>query len=204
MDLILVRHGESLGNVVDYDCHDPELTDIGVRQAHMLAKRLEKESFDYVLCSPLIRALDTAWIVCLGRDHKPEVHMNLREVRGLEKRVGLSKKALEERFPGIGLMDESLDCNEGWIDPGDESREMGYNRAKNMVDYIKNRFTGDERVLVVAHGTFNGLFISALLGLDYTNNIRFGQHNTCLNGFHFENNQCKVLYLNDKGHLQSS
>jgi broad specificity phosphatase PhoE len=26
MEIVLVRHGESLGNIVDYDCPDPELT----------------------------------------------------------------------------------------------------------------------------------------------------------------------------------
>ena len=83
MEIVLVRHGESLGNIVDYDCPDPELTEQGLRQARLLAKRLENEHFDHILCSPLVRALETAWIVCSNRETKPEVHFHLREVRGL-------------------------------------------------------------------------------------------------------------------------
>lgn len=203
MEIVLARHGESLGNIVDYDCPDPELTEQGLRQARLLAKRLENEHFDHILCSPLVRALETAWIVCSNRETKPEVHFHLREVRGLDKHTGIPGKVLKERFPGIRLMDEILDSDQGWVDPGNETRETGYIRAKYMVEYIKDRFQESDRILIVAHGTFNGLFISALLGLDPASGIRFAQHNTCLNGFRIENDQCKVLYINDHSHLKS-
>ena len=53
MELIIARHGESFGNIVNYDCPDPELTPTGVRQAELLAKRLADENFDIVLLQSL-------------------------------------------------------------------------------------------------------------------------------------------------------
>ena len=203
MDLFLVRHGESLGNIVDYDCPDPELTDLGIKQAHLLAERLSVEKFDYILCSPLVRALETAWIVASHHDNQPEVHIQLREIRGLQGHMGLPGKTLLERYPGIRLIDKVLEDDQGWEDPGNETREIGYLRTGSVVEYLKKRFTGDERILVVAHGTFNGLFISSLLGLSPSGPIRFGQSNTCINRFKIENDICKVNCINDVSHLVS-
>jgi len=76
--LVLVRHGESLGNVanaaayaakadrLDLTVNDPsvELSDLGVRQAQALGKRVgdlaEDEQPDVVLVSPYVRAHQTA------------------------------------------------------------------------------------------------------------------------------------------------
>ncbi|MGI6704910.1 MAG: histidine phosphatase family protein [Clostridia bacterium] len=202
MDLILVRHGESLGNIVDYDCPDPELTERGVKQAHLLAERLADEKLDYIFSSPLVRALETAWIVASYQDNKPEVRIDLREVRGLGKHIGLSGKTLMKRYPGIRLLDKAFESHQGWEDPGNESREMGFLRASSVVEYLKRRFTGDERILIVAHGGFNSLFIASLLGLSHWDAVRFAQHNTCLNRFKIEHNQCRVECINDASHLR--
>ena len=59
-----VRHGQSVWNVENKICGatDIALTEEGHRQADALAKKIleEKIQFDAILCSPLIRARDTA------------------------------------------------------------------------------------------------------------------------------------------------
>ncbi len=59
MDLYIIRHGESQGNV-GLDIEDPHLTDSGKKQAELLALRLRNIKFDAILSSPLTRAVQTA------------------------------------------------------------------------------------------------------------------------------------------------
>ncbi len=59
MDLYIIRHGESKGNI-GHDVENPKLTDLGHRQAELLALRLKKINFDVILSSPLERAIQTA------------------------------------------------------------------------------------------------------------------------------------------------
>lgn len=59
LDLWLIRHAESIGNL-DGTAADTALSADGRMQAAALAPRLANESFAEVLCSPLIRARETA------------------------------------------------------------------------------------------------------------------------------------------------
>ena len=63
--LILIRHGESDGNVQRMFCgfKDVELTKKGIYQAERLAYRLKGLPVDEVYCSDLKRAKHTAEIV---------------------------------------------------------------------------------------------------------------------------------------------
>ena len=59
MDLYIIRHGESQGNI-GLDVEDPKLTELGHKQAELLALRLRNIDFDAILSSPLTRAIQTA------------------------------------------------------------------------------------------------------------------------------------------------
>lgn len=59
MDLYIIRHGESQGNI-GQDVENPKLTDWGHKQAELLASRLKNVKFDAILSSPLERAIQTA------------------------------------------------------------------------------------------------------------------------------------------------
>ena len=59
MDLIIVRHGQSTGNITTDDVPDGELTPLGRQQAAETAARLAGEGITHVLASPLVRALAT-------------------------------------------------------------------------------------------------------------------------------------------------
>lgn len=59
MDLYIIRHGESQGNV-GQDVENPRLTEFGQKQAELLALRLRNVKFDAILSSPLTRAVQTA------------------------------------------------------------------------------------------------------------------------------------------------
>lgn len=204
MELVICRHGESKGNIVEYDYPDPELTGFGKQQAELLAQRLACESFDCILCSPLVRAIQTAYAQVPYQNTIVEVSVNIREVRGLESFKGLSCKEILEYFPRVKFTEEHKQTDCGWIDPGGESKQQAFMRASKVIEYIKHNFKGSERVLVIAHGTFNSMLISCLLGLELDPcNVRFQQNNACINRFIINEDECKVGCINDCRHLIS-
>lgn len=79
MDLYIIRHGESQGNV-GINVPDPELTKLGKKQAELLALRLRNIKFDAILSSPLTRAIQTATPLSEFRNTPVTVMRNLYEV----------------------------------------------------------------------------------------------------------------------------
>lgn len=66
MRCIITRHGETIQNaqgISQGQSVGGELTAIGVEQARQLARRLRHEKIDYVYCSDLKRAKDTAAVI---------------------------------------------------------------------------------------------------------------------------------------------
>lgn len=76
LDLWLVRHAESLGNLDGTDADTP-LSPRGRQQALALRIALAGERFDRVLCSPMLRAQETAALAL--PDHPVEIDERLRE-----------------------------------------------------------------------------------------------------------------------------
>ena len=60
MVLYIARHGESLGNTGEDLGPNPELSEKGIVQAHLLGERMKKINLDGILASPLKRAIQTA------------------------------------------------------------------------------------------------------------------------------------------------
>ena len=77
LDLWLVRHGESLGNV-DGTQADTSLSALGQRQARALRSALLDVHFDEVQTSPLVRAIETAKLALPGV--APTIESRLREL----------------------------------------------------------------------------------------------------------------------------
>lgn len=61
----ICRHGESLANTEGriIGCAETPLTEKGIRQAHIVGRKLRNENIDLIVSSPLSRALDTARII---------------------------------------------------------------------------------------------------------------------------------------------
>jgi broad specificity phosphatase PhoE len=113
-ELVLVRHGESLGNVADaqardrgearleLDTRDPDtpLSERGEQQAHVLARHVASTSPrpDVVLSSPYARAAMTARIVAGALDLEPLLDERLRE-RDLGIFDGLTGLGIREHHP---------------------------------------------------------------------------------------------------------
>src|SRR6478609_3341624 len=90
MRLLLIRHGETPGNVLgqlDTAHPGPGLTDLGERQAAALARSLANEQIDLLFASSLVRTQITAAPLAAARGLDVEVLEGLREIEAgsLEK-----------------------------------------------------------------------------------------------------------------------
>ena len=142
MTLYVVRHGEATLNVVNNVCggrSDVPLTEKGCRQAEALASKLPH--IDRVICSPMIRARQTADILMREKSVPIEIDPRLREMdfgkfEGTERGTPEFMKAKSEpacRFSG------------------GESGFQTAARVYSLLDELKGEKSGDS-VLLVCHG----------------------------------------------------
>lgn len=154
--LILVRHGESVGNArnIFTGWIDLPLTERGRREARQTADRLAQsgQAIDAVFSSALQRARETAEIIIarLGRETGLTSDRALNE-RDYGELAGLNKREAAERFGA----DQVRRWRRGFYErpPGGESLEDTVNRIR---PYFKTAITAElaqaRNVLVVAHG----------------------------------------------------
>ncbi|MDL2235696.1 histidine phosphatase family protein [Christensenellaceae bacterium OttesenSCG-928-L17] len=143
MKVIFIRHGESQANkdgVIAGSRLDSPLTKKGISDAKLTASNLQslRHEINYVISSPLIRALDTARIIIaeLVLDTEIEIMSEFAE-RDAGSATGAKKG--DRTF---ALMDMADKANEA-----ETSREM-YDRLKRGVDKLK-KLNGT--VLVASH-----------------------------------------------------
>lgn len=174
LDLYLIRHGQSEGNVRTNsdglslsDMVDPPLTAKGQRQAHLAGEFLSDIVFDTVFASPLLRAAQTATEIIKEQvapkileilPHIIEAGVGKDYNDGLDRVVAMNPditlaKGLPEDTPLI--MPSSADDSDGL-----------FARARTAVDYLLNRFKNGEKVAVVSHAAFLTYIVFELMGWD--------------------------------------
>ena len=171
-ELLLVRHGQSTGNAgvpgeSARDRQDPELSDEGCRQAQLLAQRFRRCPLDALFSSGLLRAVHTACAVASMQPENGaktvEVLPLLTECNTLEDYTGQPMETIRSFYPMARFAP-------GWTQtqtvlPNDERSDEAYNidRARHALAYLRDRFRNGERVMVVAHGIFNTVFLMQAL-----------------------------------------
>ena len=162
--LILIRHGESLGNArrmllghTDFD-----LSELGYRQAECTAKALQNVKIDCIYSSDLKRAYNTAI---------PHARLRGLEVKGVEALRELylgdwEGKSVQEVIDTYGDVYEKE-----WIGsfgtfrmPNGESTQEAGNRFYNECIKIASMHSGST-VLVVAHAAVIRSFFAKVMGI---------------------------------------
>lgn len=177
LDLYLVRHGESLGNIgqeKDFDDdrkYDPPLSLRGERQAQLLGEYFSALPVDYVFSSGLRRSVHTAQEVVIRQPSdgagQVEVHKVFTECNTGEETVGRTIDEIKKDFP-LAVSALGTDETERVIFHGkDDTDEQLFARAKEGMDYILDRFHNGETVMIAAHGAINTFLLYAALGLSY-------------------------------------
>jgi len=155
--LLLVRHGESVGNVrgLIQGQRDEPLTDHGREQAAAVAERLKADGgADRIISSPLSRAFATAEAIGCAFDLPVTTDDRLMEY-DFGELSGLTVREVRERYPDWSwLVDRAttpsdrLPGEEGW--PSFDAR---------IADALAELMALDGQTIVVTHG---GVIMAAL------------------------------------------
>lgn len=142
MYLAVVRHGETIRNIVELVQGDTEsmLSEKGKEQAREVKKKLDSQTFDVVFSSPLSRAYQTAKIITEGK------FPIIIDERLNERDYGDFEGHTREEFDYIDYwnFDYNLKENHG------ESVQHLCMRIDDFLKEIKEKYR-DKRVLVVTH-----------------------------------------------------
>ena len=174
LQLYLIRHGESMGNIEtaeDFDRTNPPLTPHGRNQAKALGERFAALDNYTLYSSPLQRAKDTA------------------------------AQISENMIIDYGLLENGVRATGNGFEDFSESAEECYERAKRVVEKLKAKHRSHENVIVVAHGMFLNQLIIAALDIP-CKTMRLSVYNASVTKINFcENEPPKLALQNDVSHL---
>ncbi|MCP4642045.1 MAG: histidine phosphatase family protein [bacterium] len=213
MNLYLVRHGQSEGNIPGASAvGDPPLTERGRAQAACVADTFAAEPVAALYASPMTRALETATIIGERLFLSPRVRPILAETGRLRwnnppdagplPKSGLTLFEVTDRFPHADVSDaEPLD-GVWWRKLHGERRAGAYARAMVALDQLCASHPDDEEnVVVVTHGAFGSVLMSVALDAPPSDFNRFGQFNAGISLLHIIGDVPRLRRLNWVEHL---
>ena len=195
-----LRHGETEWNVEGRFCGrtDVPLSDVGRRQARLLALRLKPLLPDTLYSSPLRRALETATLIGEVVGHEPVVDPRLTELN-YGAWEGLSLEEIKRSGPAIY---KAWNRDPGSLAP--PQGESGVQLVERVMPFLRDaaqRHPG-ENVVVVCHKTVCRLLACHFMGVplrEYRQAVRVD--NAALNVFELRDGIWHVVSLNDTSHL---
>jgi 2,3-bisphosphoglycerate-dependent phosphoglycerate mutase len=180
-----LRQGESVGNAEDrFQGHaDFPLTDKGRSQARSLAERWQVDvvNFDQCITSPLLRARQTAEIICDVLNIPIEPDPDWMEINN-----GLVSGLTPDQAALVSPRPDFMTPYTHFGETG-ESRWELYLRAGRAIQHILDRSPG--RYLVATHGGVLNMALYAILGIPVQADSagpRFMFHNTTFATFTYE------------------
>jgi broad specificity phosphatase PhoE len=203
--IILVRHGQTAWNIGAGAGErfrgrvDLPLDDVGLAQAHALAKRLADRPIVAIYSSPLKRAVETALPTAqqLGLTVQPLpgiIDINYGDWQGL------SPAEVSRAYP---------DLYRRWLEkphrvrfPNGESLRQVRLRGMAALKQASARHEG-QVILLVAHQVVNRVLVCAVLGLGDSHFWRIRQDNACINVFEHQGGVFTAVLINDTCHLTS-
>lgn len=213
MRLYYIRHAQSHNNALweakapeDDRVEDPELTEVGRRQAEILARHLcrrqpgratttyDNQDLDgyeitHVYCSLMVRAVATGNEIARALGLPLHAWLDLHEEGGIylkdrhsEALIGLPGKDrayFADHYPQLILPDEMDD--KGWWNRDFEDEPQRRVRAGRVLKALieKHGHTQDN-VVIVSHGGFYNQFIKALLKMPGDENVWFFMNNAAI------------------------
>lgn len=158
--IYIVRHGESEGNAGPYHgTFDVPLTEKGIAQAKLVAKRARSLGAEVLVSSTMTRAKQTTDHI-LDEVPLPVEYSDLLIERRRPSEI-LGK--LKEDPKNIAIIQAVIDnyCVPGWKYSDEENFEDLKIRAKQAVDLLDAR--SENTILVVSHGLFTRMIVGHIL-----------------------------------------
>lgn len=163
----------------------------GVEQAHLLHSEFSGKEISAVICSDLIRCVDTARIVCRGLTDNIIVRADLREI-SMGEWEGKSFREIAQKYP-----EEYLKRGENistYRIPGAESFKECQSRIIRVFSDIMEAIKGN--ALIVGHAGVNRLLLCYILGMPIKNIFRISQDYACINIVVSNQSEYRVVLLN--------
>lgn len=218
LELYLVRHGQSMGNA-GYDKedltlreqNDPLLTEKGLLQADLVGQYLKNIDFDHVYSSGLIRAICTAdGILRYQKEKKPlNILPVLSEVGIAPEYDGITVEEMKEFCESARLADGvSEDAPRVYHSTFENEAEM-FDRAKEVVEHMRSRYSEGEKIAVVAHAAFLTILIFYIMGFREAPVFDISIQNTGITKVVFYKEgtnpygDISFEYINETAHLKS-
>jgi len=206
--LILIRHGESDGNVKRKfsGFQDVDLTEKGIWQAKRLARRLEGVQVDSVYCSDLKRARRTAEIIFKDRGIDIIANPKFREINfgaweGYTFEEVKAKFRYGDKFNSL-LENIKVEVN---IPQGESLVNLNDRVMAELNNILKKqeKRDKDETIALVCHGGTIRVILSNALNIGLKNMWNIEQYSTALNIINYYDHKVFVALINDTSHLEN-
>ncbi|MEI6777731.1 MAG: histidine phosphatase family protein [Chloroflexales bacterium] len=202
--IYLIRHGETDWNLAGrWQGHaDVPLNDLGLRQARLLAQRIQSEqiSFDAIYSSDLARAYQTAWELGAAVRVPVQLYPPLREI-DLGTWSGMHYDEIRERFPiEAKLLEQGQDIPRG----GGETLFALRRRVVEALEAIIAHRDG-ETIALVTHGGCIRMLLAHAESFHGDGFVRFPHiGNTSISTLRCAPGDWETLSINDMRHLEAS
>lgn len=186
--ICFIRHGQTNWNKQGklQGKTDIPLNDTGREQAHACGKYLNADDYDILICSPLLRAKETAEIINQYLQ-LPLIEMDDFKERSFGDAEGMTMEERAQAYP------------DGHF-PNQEERIAFRQRVMAGVEKVNQNYP-HQRVLLVAHGAA----INAILAEVSNGEIGSGKTsliNGCISNIQLKNETWRVENYNQVEHLQ--
>ena len=222
--VVLLRHGETDWNrkgMVQGGGYDLELNEAGFQQAQLAQNQLNGFPFGVIASSHLERSSQTADVIAQAFPHAVRViepkfgEMRFGSFEGVQVRGVVSEDdnadeedVLQEAAELRGryqVMNQMIqhDPHMAWPGGG-ECCDSVLERGRMGLKQVFKSFPDCDYICIVAHGRFNRLLLTSLLGLSSDANA-ITQGNTCINVLDVNVNEgrWKALVLNHLDHIRN-
>jgi broad specificity phosphatase PhoE len=206
MRIFLIRHGLSEANAAHpeiLDVRDPELAPQGFEQAQKTGEALCEITFEKIITSPLLRALQTCYEITERVKTDVEIRAELCETF-FSSREPLTIDEMHERFPKWDT--EKLEYNKNgdwWTHKQDSDWDDIKKRAEQICSYIQNiSCTQESNFGVIFHGGIGSVIIDTFLRIPVLEGVRYRLNNCSISIIEITENSPILAQLNNTSHLQ--
>jgi len=218
MQFYFIRHGQSENNLLwqrtgssEGRSEDPDLTDVGRQQAHLLAQYLRGPDpspavqgrdllnlggygLTHLYTSLMVRSVATGTIVARALDLPLVAWEETHERGGIHRRdeetderigqPGHNRAYFEAHYPDL-VLPESLG-EAGWWNRPYEEPEQSLARAEHFLrELLERHGRTEDRVAVISHGGFYNHLLVTLLSLPEPDRVWFALNNAAITRIDF-------------------